>query len=63
MLRETKNYTATKTARGVRITAKEPSSKRTMVVSLAIWKQLAPMNDPEFDGSCCLELGIGLFRK
>ena len=64
VLRETKGYVATKSARGVRITSKEKGVERpSIVVTLAIWSELQKMNDQNFDGSCCLELGIGAFKK
>ena len=62
-LRETPGFTATASARGVRITAKEcGATPRSRVVSHSIWNQLAGMCDGSFDGSVVLELGVGVFR-
>lgn len=62
-MRETPNFTSARTARGVRITAKDNASYlRDRVVSMATWAMLQQMDDRSFDGSCCLELGIGCYR-
>lgn len=63
-LRTTSSYIATRTASGVRITARSTRVlPRTRVVSEAVWLQLAAMSDASFDGSCVLELGIGTFAR
>lgn len=62
-MRETPGFVAEKSARGVRITAKESSRARSRVVSQRVWEQLSVMSDSSFDGSCVLELGIGTFKR
>lgn len=64
ILRETPNYIATKSARGVRITTKDKMAEpQSRVVNMALWNQLNHMDDACFDGSCVLEVGIGTFQK
>ena len=64
MLRQTKWFRATKAKRGVRITAKERNvTPRSRVVSAKTWGQLKAMSDSAFDGSCVLDLGIGVFER
>ena len=64
ILRETLNFVAQKSKRGVRITVKD---KRNMpasrVVTEATWQILQQMNDASFDGSCVMELGIGTYQR
>lgn len=63
-LRETSGYFAEASPRGVRITAKEKNvTCRSRVVSLATWKELQTYSDSAFNGSCCLELGIGAWKR
>ena len=63
-LRETSGYVAVPSPRGVRITAKEKNVERKIrVVSLDTWRELQTYSDKEFNGSCCLELGIGTFTR
>ena len=64
LIRETQNYVAMTSARGIRITAKARRvDAQSRVVRLSVWRQLETMNDASFDGSCCLELGIGTFNR
>jgi len=64
LLRETKNFWATKTARGVRITVKERgATPRSRVVRQETFDQMASMSDSEFDGTCVIDLGIGVFAR
>ena len=63
VLRETPNFVACATANGVRITTKDHSvTPRSRTIALQMWKRLSPMSDAEFDGSCVLDLGIGIFE-
>ena len=61
-LKRTDNFVATKSARGVRITAIVPGYPRSRVVSQRTWDQLTLMSNDSFDGSCVLELGIAIFH-
>ena len=64
MLRQTKWFKVTKAKRGVRITAKERgAAPRSRVISSKTWKQLDAMSDSSFDGTCVLDLGIGVFSR
>ena len=63
-LRMTESYIATKSPRGVRISALDRGVyPKSRVVSMPIWRQLDRMNDSEFDGSIVLELGIGSWTR
>jgi hypothetical protein len=64
LLRETPNFVAYSAPGGVRITAKDRRvMPRSRVISQGTWEQLARMRDKEFDGSCILDLGIGVFQR
>jgi hypothetical protein len=64
MLRQTKWFTATKSKRGVRVTAKERgATPHSRVISSKVWDQLKTMSDSSFDGTCVLDLGIGVFSR
>ena len=64
LIRETPGHTAVKCASGVRIMARASGVElKSRVVSMKTWKILESMSDKEFDGSCVLELGIGVFQK
>ena len=63
ILRETPNFVASVAANGVRITTKdERVTPRSRTVASQTWEQLAPMSDADFDGSCVLDLGLGVFE-
>lgn len=62
VLRETAWFRAEKSRRGVRITVKVRGAyPKSRVISDATWAILARMNDDSLNGSCVLELGIGLY--
>ena len=64
LLRETPYFVARPAPGGVRITAKDRRvMPRSRVISQGTWEQLARMRDKEFDGSCILDLGIGVFQR
>ncbi len=63
-LRETTNYIAEQSARGVRLTAKDKRAyPKTRVIARNTWEQLKRMSNTEFDGSIVFELGVGCFQK
>lgn len=63
-LRETAAFRATKAKTGILITAKEPNvTPRQRTISEATWHILRGLTDSEFNGSICMELGIGVFRR
>lgn len=64
ILRETSGYIVHKSPRGYRITSKEKNVEcPSRVVSEGVWNQLRGMSDSSFNGSCCLELGIGAWKR
>ena len=64
ILRETANYVAEPSKRGVRISVKDKRNTPVFrVVAESTWQVLQQMNDASFDGSCVLELGIGTFVR
>jgi len=64
LLRETSQYRASQTKRGVRLVAKDKNSTpRRLVVSEKTWQELRSYSDREFDGACVLELGVGTWRR
>jgi hypothetical protein len=64
ILRETANYRAEKSAKGVRIIVKRNGHyPKFRVVKDCTFEALKTMNDASFDGSCVLELGIGTFAR
>lgn len=63
-LRETSGYYANPSPRGVRITAKEKNvTRKSRVVCLDTWRELQTYSESEFNGACCLELGIGAWKR
>jgi len=64
LTRETPGYACYETKRGVRIIAKDTYAvPGSGVVSYLEWQKLKTLSDSEFDGTVCLELGIGTFSK
>jgi hypothetical protein len=63
-LRETSGYYSEASPRGFRITAKEKNvTRKRRVVSSDTWRELKAYSDSEFNGACCLELGIGAWKR
>jgi len=61
-LRETANFIAAHSARGVRITAKDRgASPRSRVIRTETFEAMQSMSDDSFDGTCVMDLGIGVF--
>ena len=63
-LRETKSFIATRSARGVRIAVKGPRAfPKSRVVKAGTFDKMRGMSDLEFDGTCVMDLGIGVFDR
>ncbi len=63
-LRETANFVATKSARGVRIEVKVTGAHpKSRVVRPETFETMRGMSDASFDGTAVLELGIGAFSR
>lgn len=63
-LRRTHHYVAMPARNGVRIRITRPKHvPRERVIDRALWPALRQMTDREFEDTCCLELGIGLFAS
>lgn len=63
-LRETENFVAVRSARGVRISVKGPGAyPRSRVVRVGTFEAMRGMSDSSFDGTAVLDLGIGVFAQ
>ena len=63
-LRETENFVAERSARGVRITASRCGAHpKSRVVSERTFEAMRGMSDQSFDGTAVLDLGIGVFSR
>lgn len=65
ILRETKNFTVFQGKRGVRIVCKDQSvTPRSHTIRQSKWDDYyRGISDQEFDDSCVMDLGIGVFEK
>jgi len=63
VLRRTDLFLAAREGPAVRIFALRPGvAPKSMLISTALWRQLEPMGDREFNASLTLEVGIGVFK-
>lgn len=63
-LRETENFVAERSPRGVRISVRVAGAyPRSRVVRAATFEAMRTMSDSSFDGTAVLELGIGVFSR
>ena len=64
MKRETDAFTVEDSPRGIRITTKERGAvPRSRVVPKREWGYLSGLSDASFNGACCLDFGVGVFRR
>ena len=64
LLRRTKGFSAFRAAHGkVRIIPREPRTlPRSRCISQRTWSRMENISDSEFDETCIMDLGIGVFR-
>jgi len=63
-LRETENFVAEESARGVRITVKgRRAHPKSRVVKAETFDRMRGMSDSSFDGTCVIDLGVGVFSR
>lgn len=65
LLRRTKGFHVYRAAKNrARIIAREPGAQpKSRHVRWRTWLQMEKVSDSEFDGTCVMDLGIGVFLK